>query len=134
MSLVSNENKVVIGFKSIVVILLAAIAFLSIPAFANGYPHFGWLCISVVGAGITLWILLAGKSNLVVVIILCIFAVVGIIAYVTGVPSEWHKLTEQEAVKIQTQAIVSITPHYSLFSAPDFHNHRWSFNYRLTFI
>lgn len=108
MPLVSNENKIVIGVKAILVIILAIIAFLTIPAFSNGYPHFGWLCLSVVVFVVTLWMLISGKSHTALTVFFFLSLVVGIIAYITGVPSEWQRLTTQTV--LETSSLMGIVP------------------------
>jgi hypothetical protein len=93
MSLFSTENKAVITYQVVIVFLIAIVLFLSIPAFANDYPHFGWLCLAVGGTAICAWLLIAGHKHRAIVIALCICLAVGVLAYATGVPSEWHSLT-----------------------------------------
>lgn len=102
MAIFNTENKPVITFQAVIVLLIAAILFLSIPAFANDYPHLGWLCLAIDGTTICAWILLARKGNVVVIVFLCIFALIGGISYATGVPSEWHRLTNSPAQEKQT--------------------------------
>jgi hypothetical protein len=111
MPLVSNENKIVIGVKAILVIILAVIAFLTIPAFANGYPHFGWLCLSVVVFVVTLWMLMSGKRHTALTVLFFLSLVVGIIGYITGVPSEWQRLMTQSG--LETPSLLGIVPIFA---------------------
>jgi predicted tellurium resistance membrane protein TerC len=119
MGLVDNENKVVIGFKGVLVIALIIIGVLSIPAFANNYPHLGWLCISTVVFVAFGWIYLANEPHhKVALVIALIFLAVGIIAYVGGVPQEWRWLTKQEQRPQKTTAIISNLPTSNSFTFP----------------
>jgi hypothetical protein len=107
----NNENKVEIGFKGILVIVLAIIAFLSIPAFSNNYPHLGWLCISTVTFVTFLWIYLADESRPSFALVIALIALaIGIIAFVGGVPQEWQRLTGQDKRTEETTAIILEVP------------------------
>ena len=103
MPIVSNENRVAPGFKVLLVIILVIIAFLSIPAFANDYPHLGQLCLAVDAFVIAAWILFAGHTNWLFWLLLLVALVIGVIAYATGVPTEWHRLTELPEPGIEQQ-------------------------------
>jgi hypothetical protein len=95
MPIISNENKAVISFKAMIVILIAIVLFLSIPAYSAYYLCLGTLCLAVGGTAICSWLLIVGKTHTYVKIILGICLAIGVLAYFLGVPSEWRTLTGQ---------------------------------------
>jgi type II secretory pathway component PulF len=99
------------GFKRLLVIILVIIAFLSIPAFANDYPHLGQLCLAVDAFVIAAWILFAGHTHWLFWILLLVALVIGVIAYANGVPREWRRwIGVPELGMEQQQEIPPTTP------------------------
>jgi uncharacterized membrane protein len=90
-----------IGFKTAIVLALITVAVLSFLAFVNGYPALGWFCLGILGSAICVWILLAGNSSGVVIAILCICALIAVIAFFAGVRPEWYRLTNQTEPEMQ---------------------------------
>jgi hypothetical protein len=102
-----------IGFKAVLVIILLAIAVSTFLAFVNGYPALGWFGFGVFGFAICLWILLAGTrgtAGTVATVILCICALIAVFAYLSGVQSEWYRLTNQTKSGMQQKQ--EIPPKY----------------------
>jgi hypothetical protein len=106
----SGGNTFNIGSPVVIVVALIAIAVLSFLAFVNGYPALGWFGFGVLGVSICVWVLLAGNGNNVVIAILCICAVIAIVAFVAGVQPEWQRLTTQTESGMQQKQ--EIPPKY----------------------
>jgi len=93
MGLVENENKVILGFKGVIVIFLIAIFIAAIIALANDFPAMFWLGISLDLVVICSWICLEKKGNQFVYIVLGISILIVIFVLVAGWQSEWLRLT-----------------------------------------
>jgi hypothetical protein len=104
-----------IGFKAVIVIILLAIAVSSFLAFVNGYPALGWFCLGVLGVAICVWILLAGTRGTVVIVILGFCALIVIFSFVSGVQSEWHRLTNPTEPQMQ-QRQESLPKYFALMN------------------
>ncbi len=121
MGLVNNENKVIIDFKGVIVIILVIVAILSFLAFIYDFPGLGFFGFSFDGLVICIWLLLVGQRHPIVYILLVACVLVGLCAFATHVTPEWKRLTSSpNQAKQQQQGTHSIS-HLT----PDTHTQAW---------
>ena len=94
--MVTSKNTFNIGFKAIIVVILAVLAFGAVLSFIYGYPCLGTFAAGIFIASVCIWIWLSGGINHITFIILLVICLIAIfISFWFGVPNDWNNMVNR---------------------------------------